>query len=112
MDAKTPPPDNKLASKMIPALAAYLNRVGAEECNFRRFVVKETGENGYPIDRAVIKIEGGTISCSSPDHAPTDDEKAAIESALKDAEFPRSIGFPSPATLCFREVSPYVAGID
>ena len=83
---------NTDAVSKIPALADYLKRIGAEERNFRRFVVKETGENGYPIERAVIQIKDGTISCSLAEHAPTDDEKAAIENALKDAEFPQSIG--------------------
>ena len=38
MDARTSPP--KKLSNQIPALAAYLARIGAEERNFRRFVVK------------------------------------------------------------------------
>jgi hypothetical protein len=94
MDAKTPPPDNKLASKMIPALAAYLKRIGAEEVSFRRFAVQEDHGDRYPSSK-VIKIDvDGNLHAECEEHAPTPEEAKAIrEEFLKIKEkLPTSIG--------------------
>lgn len=77
--------------KNIPALAAYVQRVGAECLNFRRFMIKEF-RGGYYTERALIKIAGdGTVSCSSKEHAPTEEEITNIRSALITEKFPRAI---------------------
>jgi hypothetical protein len=86
-----PKPDPK-NYRTIPALAAYIDRVGAEQQNFKRFVVREEGANGYPRDKAKIKIVDNKIECSSEDHQPTPDEAAAIEQELKGiSNWPRTI---------------------
>ena len=80
-----------LLYKTIPPLAAYIERIGAEQLNFRRFMVKE--ERGkYYIERSIIRINpDSSIACSNPEHEPTAEEAAAIAGALAMVKFPRSI---------------------
>jgi hypothetical protein len=83
----------------IPALAAYIDRVGAEQVNFRRFLIKEYSDDRrkYYELKATIKIvtnettKKSTIKCDTKEYAPTEDELAAIEKALSDVEFPQSM---------------------
>ena len=77
--------------RTIPALAAYIDRIGAEQLNFRRFVVKEHKDKYY-IERTIVRIdqEGG-IYCSNKEHAPTEEEASMIKGALMTVKFPRSI---------------------
>lgn len=77
--------------KTIPALAAYIDRIGAEQLNFRRFMVKEH-KGKYYIERAIIRIVNGEIKCSSKEYEPTDEEHALIKGALMSANFPKSVG--------------------
>src|SRR5262245_59406776 len=42
--------------RKLPSLAAYINRVGAEQRNFRRFVIKQEEREHYHYDRVVINI--------------------------------------------------------
>lgn len=78
--------------KKIPELAAYIDRIGAEELNFKRFMVKEYKDNHYYKERCIIRIEhDGSIYVNNKDYAPTDDEAKAIKEALKKANFPRCI---------------------
>src|SRR6516165_544715 len=76
----------------LPALAAYIARVGAEKRNFRRFVVKLEAREHYHYDAAVIQItkDNKTIKCDNEEYAPTKDEKEAIEAELARATFPKS----------------------
>lgn len=77
----------------VPALDAYLTRIGAEELNFRRFMVKEyrKGQNYY-VEKTLIRINAdGTLSCSRTEHEPTSEERKNIEAAIKGMEFPKSI---------------------
>src|SRR5262249_31404292 len=75
----------------LPALTAYINRVGAEKRNFRRFVVKLEGREHYHYDAAVIRItKDGEIKCDNEEYAPTKEEKKAIEAELARATFPKS----------------------
>lgn len=73
----------------IEPVREYLNRVGAEPRSLKTAVVRETrGE--YWDDVAVIRFgQGGEVSCSSLEHAPTDGEAAAILAAWAKVEFPR-----------------------
>src|SRR5262249_46614477 len=68
----------------LPALAAYIARVGAEPRNFRRFVVKLEGREHYHYDAAIIQItkDNKTIKCNNDEYAPTKEEKEAIEAEL------------------------------
>ena len=79
--------------KSIPPLAVYIDRIGAEQLNFRRFMVKEHRGNYYT-ERAIIKLEpDGTVEAPE-EYAPTDVEADAIRIALRDvvAKWPRHIG--------------------
>jgi hypothetical protein len=59
--------------RSIPALAAYIDRIGAEELNFRRFMVK-LYRGHYYTERALIVINAdGEIECNNKDYAPTKD---------------------------------------
>ena len=86
-------------SGQIPALREYLARIGAEEVNFRRFVVRTPAGNGYSRDVAYVRLlKDGTLKCSSPEHEPTKDEAKAIYEAYLKVDIPHEIG-ASPATV-------------
>ena len=76
----------------LPALKAYIDRVGAEQRNFRRFVVKLEAREHYHYDKAVIQItkDNKTIKCNDKENEPTDEELKAIEADLARATFPKS----------------------
>lgn len=82
--------------RTIPALAAYIDRIGAEELNFRRYVVKEH-RGAYYTERAIIRLvlgdNGYEIKCTSKDYAPTKSEADAIRGALMAVQFPKAIPF-------------------
>jgi hypothetical protein len=84
-----------------PALLAYVRRIGAEERNFKRYVVKrlDPGQR-YPEEVAIIWIDEGKIHCSGDQTCkPTDEEKNNIEAALVGADIPKSIGATTIADL-------------
>jgi hypothetical protein len=78
----------------IPSLAAYIDRIGAEQRNFRRFIVKLEGKNRYHYDKVIITIDSkdGSIRCvidgkvvkKDSEYLPTDAERAKIKEALAD----------------------------
>lgn len=77
--------------KAIPVLAAYIDRIGAEELNFKRFMVKEYKGNYYT-ERCLIRIEAdGEIFCSNKEYAPTKAEAEAIKEAVANANWPRAV---------------------
>jgi hypothetical protein len=77
--------------RSIPALAAYIDRIGAEQLNFRRFMVKEH-KGHYYRERSLITIRAdGEIRCSNKEHAPTKEEAEAIKDAIVREKFPRTI---------------------
>lgn len=78
--------------KSVPALAAYIDRVGAEELSFKRFIVREFKGNYYT-ERAIIRIIPETLDiyCSNKEYAPTAEEAEAIKKGLEKVKFPRSI---------------------
>jgi hypothetical protein len=82
----------------IPALREYIDRIGAEQRNFKRFVVRKR-EGRYGRDLATVTIdEAGTIAvfCKNPDDQadfdPTPEERAAIAAKFKELK----IVFPKP----------------
>jgi hypothetical protein len=78
--------------RTLPALAAYIDRVGAEQRSFRRFVIKQEGREHYHYDAVIIEItKERKIKCSDEEHGPTPKEEKAIEAELKNVEFPVSI---------------------
>jgi hypothetical protein len=78
--------------RTVPPLAAYIDRIGAEELNFRRFMVKDY-KGDYYVERTLITIKpDGEIVCNNKEHAPTKEEAEQIKVALQASKFPRSIG--------------------
>lgn len=75
----------------VPALREYLNRIGAEMLNFRRFMVK-TYRGAYYHEKCLGKIAGdGEITVTDKAFAPTDAEAAAIKAGLHGISFPQCI---------------------
>lgn len=85
----------------IAPLAAYINRIGAEELNFRRFMVREyRGASSYYVEKCIIRINSdGTISCTKDEYKPTPQEAEEIKAAILASNFPRAIGARSSDTL-------------
>ena len=89
--------------KSVPALAAYIERIGATEINFRRYVVERETDKGYREDTVVVRLkQNGEISVwdasrsltkeqVKKDYEPTTEEADAIKAALKDIKLPESI---------------------
>jgi hypothetical protein len=76
----------------FPELAKYIDRIGAEESTFRRFLVKEQRARGYYIERCIIRISRDCeISVTNKDYAPSKDEAAAIKAELIRIEFPKTV---------------------
>lgn len=98
---KKPPVETKYSYRAIPPLADYIDRVGAEQLNFRRFMVKEYRSHYY-IEKTVIKLfPDGSISCSAKEHSPTKEEAEAIKGyfAANKIEWPKAILAPTIARL-------------
>jgi hypothetical protein len=80
----------------LPRLAAYIDRIGATQYNFRSYgVVKFV--NRYPKKIASIKFDpDGTIKVTGEqagDFMPTKEEREAIGAEIKATELPRSVNF-------------------
>ena len=76
----------------FPALAAYIDRIGAEQLNFRRFMVKEFKGDSYYTEKVLITImHDFSLEVTDEKYMPSEEEAAAIKEALKEAEFPTSI---------------------
>jgi hypothetical protein len=76
----------------IPEARAYLNRIGAEARGWLMAVRRRADNRGYWHDVATIRFkEDGTITCSDPNDAPTEDEKRDIERAFARAIWPKAI---------------------
>ena len=76
----------------IPALNQYISRIGAQEKNFRRWMVQEDYGHYYK-EKCVIKCgPDGTITVTDIAYAPTEAESAAIILAFSAGiEMPRSL---------------------
>lgn len=86
---------NSEKSFMTPALSAYIKRVGAEQLNFRKFMVK-IHKGKYYYERALICIDSnGDVSCSNIDYDATKDEKEAIKKELSGMQWPKAVGAPN-----------------
>lgn len=85
--------------KAVPTLMVYIQRVGATQKSFRRYVINDGpaygASNRIRKDRATIHIErDGTIFCQGDVEPPTEAEVAAIKSELATARWPTSGGAP------------------
>lgn len=78
--------------KVPPTLAAYLERIGAEVRNFRRFVIKREGKDHYHYDAVIFRINDGKLKCPDGDYEkPTDMEMEAINKESAAHQYPKSI---------------------
>lgn len=90
--ATLPAPAVSFNYRTLPALAAYIDRIGAEELNFRRFMIKER-KGVYYLEKSLIKIAAdGSISASTLAHRPTKEEAEAIKEEVKNCNWPKAIG--------------------
>lgn len=77
----------------LPAVAAYLGRVGAKPVNFKTAKVEEV-VNGYPKPLGTLTFdEQGTVTPHRDAEPPTPEEQAAIQRAFL------GVSFPKPTTL-------------
>jgi hypothetical protein len=75
----------------VPALRDYIQRLGAEELNFRKFVVKEW-KGTYWTDKVAIHVDAsGKVDCEDKTKLPTDTEQAAITAAFATITLPTSM---------------------
>lgn len=76
-----------------PALAAYIDRIGAEELSFKTFMVR-IWRNHYYNEKCFIRLDitDGTISVTHPEYDPTDLERTTIAEETVRRTFPRPIG--------------------
>ena len=85
MNART---DAEYLTRM-PGLAAYINRIGAEQKNFRKYAVPATDEPSYgTLRRAIATITlgvDGTVTCDNPDpqYLPDETEAAIIAAEVR-----------------------------
>lgn len=75
----------------FPTLKKYIERLGAEQLNFKRFQIKET-VGKYYTQKVLIKISNeGKVTCSKEGYDPTPEEASAIEKEVGSKDFPKSI---------------------
>lgn len=82
---------NKGVDFSFPALEAYISRIGAEQHNFRTYIIKDyKGE--YYTERVLVRVlPDGSIYCSSKEHSPTKEEAEAIKATIGAVKWPTSI---------------------
>lgn len=77
--------------RQFAGLSTYIDRIGAEQLNFRRFMVKEH-KGKYYVERSLITLHpDGTIHCTNPDHEPTDAEREVIRLEISKMDWPKAI---------------------
>lgn len=86
-------PHQENSYKNFPALASYIDRIGARELSFKTFMV-ETYVDHYYSEKCHIRIntEDRTISCTNPAYAPSQAENDLILAELANRQFPQPIG--------------------
>lgn len=68
--------------KKIKPLAQYIDRIGAEQLNFKRFMIKEYKGHYYK-EKILIKLSPeGEISCPKKEYQPTQEEADAIKAEV------------------------------
>jgi hypothetical protein len=80
--------------KKYEALARYVDRIGAECRNFRRYLIVEYKARGYYNEKCTISLEDdGMIKVTDLAYAPTKDEQEAICAGYAEAVkwFPKSV---------------------
>ena len=109
MHGPSPDPDHY---RSIPALAAYIDRIGAKQKNFRRFVLLEEGDDGYSRERAAITLDKDNLITISfrgeadDELKPTEDEQNLIKAALSNMQFPKSMSATGAQGRLVRDARP------
>jgi hypothetical protein len=76
----------------IPAVAAYLKRIGATAISFWSARVIRTDAHGYPETIGTVKFErNGTVSVIDEADPPTAEEQEAITTAFARVDFPKLV---------------------
>lgn len=74
-----PEPKKLQPYKKIKSLAAYIDRVKAEQLNFKRFIIRDY-KGHYYTERIIIRLTPeGDIHCPQKLYAPTEEEAKAIK---------------------------------
>lgn len=101
--------------KVPRALQEWMERVGAEQLNHRRYMVRrfidsEEGKRSYYVEKSVLSItkDGDIRFVGQEEHRPTPEELDAIEGCVGDMDFPKSI----PTTYQDAEAQRRKLGID
>lgn len=82
--------NKKIELADFPTLAQYIRRIGAEQLNFRTFMIKEH-VGRYYTQKVLIKLSAeGEIKCSAEGYDPTPEEARSIEHECRNMNFPRS----------------------
>lgn len=87
-------PVDPINYKQYPALAAYIDRIGAEQKNARRYLMVEHFAHGYYHEKGSISLDkDGGIKVSHKEYAPTKEEAEAIKELVLSIQdkWPRSI---------------------
>lgn len=74
--------------RTIGPLCAYIDRIGAQQLNFRTFMVREY-HGAYYFEKCLIRLKpDGDVECREDRYAPTDEERVAIKAALQGVSIP------------------------
>jgi hypothetical protein len=73
----------------IPAIASYLDRIGAVTRGMKTAVIKEQIGRYWKDICAIRFLEGGEVKCDIAEYAPTEVERAAILAAWPGYSFPK-----------------------
>src|SRR5271166_2540876 len=76
-EARRPPKDD--SQFITKAMKAYINRIGAEQLNFKRYIIREYIGKYYEEKTLVTINEEGDIHCTNEEYAPSKEESAAIK---------------------------------
>lgn len=93
--------------KAIPALAAYIDRIGADEINFRTFMIREWHGQYYKEVAKIRLDELGNVTVTAKAFAPTKEEAEAIKLEVPKATWPRHIYARDTSDLPKRSGSAY-----
>lgn len=78
--------------EVLPAVSAYLTRIGATAVNFTTARVQREDAEGYPETVGRVKFDkSGVVTAIDDAPAPTDDEQDAIKAAFARVEFPNLV---------------------
>lgn len=80
--------------RTIPALKAYVDRIGAEQFAAGKFMIKKEGTDKlhYYTEKCVIIVNpNGTTWCKMPEYAPTKEEAQNILSVVSQLKWPKSV---------------------